>query len=320
MILITIILLIIGLVILIGGADALVRGASSVSKKFGVPAIVIGLTIVSFGTSAPELVINLLSAVSGSPDLAIGNILGSNIANILLILGICAMVAELDVQKGTTWKEIPFAGLAVLVLAIMANDILLDGATQNILTRTDGLVMLGFFGIFMYYTFELFKNGKEKENDDIKVYSTWTSAGFIILGMIGLVAGGQLLVTQAVKLATLAGMSEMLIGLTVIAVGTSLPELATSVVAVMKRQTDVAIGNVVGSNIFNIFWILGLTSTITPLNIGEYARQDIIINLVLMVVLFTFIFIGKKHKLQRWQGLMFVLIYVIYTIFVIIRG
>lgn len=320
MIFITIVLLIIGLAILIFGADSLVRGASSISKRYGVPPLVIGLTIVAFGTSAPELVINVISAIKDSADIALGNILGSNIANILLILGISALFMDLRVQKSTTWKEIPFAGLSMLILAVMANDVFLDKSFGNFLTRTDGLVLIGFFAIFMYYTFELFKNNLDEDQNDVKVYKMGFSITLVILGMLGLVAGGQLLVTQAVKLATLAGMSEVLVGLTIVAVGTSLPELATSIVAVMKKQTDVAIGNVVGSNIFNVFWILGVTSTITPLAISEEVRADIFINLILMFLLFTFMFIGKKNKLQRWQGLVFVLAYALYILYAVARG
>lgn len=322
MILVTILLLILGLAILIGGADFLVKGASSISKKYGVAPIVIGLTIVSFGTSAPELVINILSATKGAADIAIGNILGSNISNILLILGVSALFVELKVQKSTTWKEIPFAALSVIILGIMASDVWLDNTTANFLTRTDGLVMIGFFVIFMYYIFELFKNNKneESEESEIKEYSTGKSILLTIAGLAGLIIGGQVLVSQAVNLATLAGMSEMLIGLTIVAVGTSLPELATSVVAARKGQSDIAIGNVVGSNIFNVFWILGLTSIITPLSISDSARQDILINLGITILLFAFLFIGKKFKIQKWQGLVLILSYVIYTIFIVIRG
>ncbi|MEZ4103026.1 MAG: calcium/sodium antiporter [Candidatus Paceibacterota bacterium] len=322
MILVTILLLIVGLAILIAGADILVRGTASISKKYGIAPIVIGLTVVSFGTSAPELVINLISATNGSPDLAIGNILGSNISNILLILGISALFVELKVKKSTTWKEIPFAALSIIALAILGNDVFLDGAIMNSLTRTDGLILLGFFSIFMYYIFELFKNSKNTEPEDqkIKTYSMGKSVAFTILGIVGLIAGGQLLVSQATILATLAGMSEMLIGLTVVAVGTSLPELATSVVAAIKGQSDIAIGNVVGSNIFNVFWILGVTSVVTPLSINQFARQDIMINLAVTVLLFAFLFIGKKHTIQKWQGVVLILLYVLYTIFIIMRG
>jgi cation:H+ antiporter len=324
MILITILLLVIGLAILIGGADFLVKGASSISKKYGVAPIVIGLTIVSFGTSAPELIINILSATKGAADLAIGNIIGSNISNILLILGVSALFVELKVQKSTTWKEIPFAALSVIMLGIMANDVWLDKTATNILTRTDGLVMIGFFVIFMYYTFELFKNSKNgngaEEENEIRVYSMSRSIGLTVGGAIGLVIGGQLLVSQAVNLATLAGMSEMLVGLTIVAIGTSLPELATSIVAARKGQSDIAIGNVVGSNIFNVFWILGLTSIITPLSISDMARQDILINLIVTMALFAFLFVGKKFKIQKWQGFIFILAYVLYTVFVIMRG
>ena len=316
-----IILLLIGLVILILGAEGLVRGASSISKKAGIPPLVIGLTIVAFGTSAPELIVNIFSAVKGTTDIAIGNIIGSNISNMLLILGISALIVNLKVQKSTTWKEIPFAALSVLMLFVMANDKIFDKAGADILTRTDGLVLLGFFAIFMYYTIELFKKGNEDSSgDEIKTYSYPISVLLAVGGLVFLFFGGKLLVDQAVILAKLAGLSEIFIGLTVVAIGTSLPELATSVIAAKKGESDIAIGNVVGSNIFNVFWILGITSTIRPLPLNLNANIDILICLMVTLALFVAMFIGKKQKLEKWQGILFVLSYFIYIIYLIKRG
>lgn len=293
-------LIAVGLAVLIYAADLLVKGAASISKKIGIPAIVIGLTVVSFGTSAPELIVNLLSAFNGKTDIAIGNIVGSNITNILLILGISAIVGTLKVQKSTTYKEIPFALLASILLLVMANDTLLDGATNNTLTRTDGLALIGFFAIFMYYTFNLALNGKKEEDDEsIEIYHPLKSSLFIIIGILGLFGGGKLLVDNAVNLAQMAGWSEMLIGVTIVAVGTSLPELATSVIAARKGQSDIAVGNIVGSNIFNIFWILGLTSIISPLPINPGTNFDLIAETVATILLFLLIFVYKKTPTQQ---------------------
>lgn len=316
----TIILLLLGLVILIVGAEALVKGASSISKKAGIPPIVIGLTIVAFGTSAPELIVNIFSALKGTTDIAIGNVIGSNISNILLILGVSAFIVELRVQKDTTWKEIPLAALSVIVLYIMANDNIINGNGFNGLTRTDGLILLSFFSIFLYYTVELARKGFHIERDGIKTYSYPISWSLTISGLIALFVGGQILVNQAVTLAKLAGLSEMLIGLTIVAVGTSLPELATSVIAAKRGQSDIAVGNIVGSNIFNIFWILGVTSVIKPLPVSFNAGIDILICLIATILFFLFMFVGKKHTLEKWQGAMLVLFYVVYIVYLVQRG
>ncbi|HRH23028.1 MAG TPA: calcium/sodium antiporter [Candidatus Magasanikbacteria bacterium] len=316
----SIFLLLVGLGILIVGGESLVRGASSIAKRLKVAPIVIGLTIVAFGTSAPELAVNLFSAFQGSTDIAIGNIIGSNIANILLILGICAMMRTIRVQKNTVWKEIPLALLAVLLVFVMAHDRILDGGTTDALTRTDGLALMGIFAIFLYYTFGIAKVSGEADKDEVKLYSTPISTLLIIGGLAGLVFGGKILVDNAIVLAQLAGMSEALIGLTIVAVGTSLPELVTSIIAVRHGQDDLAVGNIVGSNIFNILWILGLTASILPLPISPAGQIDVLVNIGATLLLFFFMFIGTKHRLNRWQGLMFVLIYVGYVGYLVMRG
>ena len=343
---ISIILLILGLVILIIGAEGLVRGASSISKRLGIPAIVIGLTIVAFGTSAPELIVNIFSALKGTTDLALGNIIGSNIANILLILGASALIVDLQVQKNTTWKEIPFATLAVFAVFIMANDKIFDKSSIDVLTRTDGLALLLFFAIFLYYTVELMRRGGNQEiektiatisvqdynlnlsrkgsgnagEEEIKIYTLPISILLTIGGLLFLFFGGKLLVDNAILLAKLAGLSEMLIGLTIVAIGTSLPELATSVIAARKGQSDIAIGNIVGSNIFNIFWILGITSVMKPIPISVSANFDIIVSLMATLVLFMAMFVGEKHRLQKWQGGLLLGFYILYVVYLVIRG
>lgn len=314
------ILFVVGFVLLIKGADLLVAGASSLAKRIGVSALMIGLTIVAFGTSMPELVVNLLASVQGNTDIAIGNIVGSNIANILLILGISAMIYPLAVQKGTVWKEIPFALLAVVVLMLMANDVILDGAATSALTKIDGLVLLGFFVIFLYYVFGLAKNGENNEEESVETFPLSRSILMIMAGLAGLVIGGKWIVDGAVAFASSMGVSEALIGLTVVAVGTSLPELATSAVAAYKRNVDIAIGNVIGSNIFNIFWILGISSIIKPLPFAPALNFDLVVVVLVTTLLFLALFVGRRHVLERWQGGAFVAMYVAYTIFLIVRG
>ncbi len=312
-------LLIIGLVMLVFGGEYLVKGAASLAKKWGVSTLVVGLTVVAFGTSMPELVVNIFSAFKGATDLAVGNIIGSNISNIFLILGVSALICPLLVKESTTWKEIPFAILAGWMILFMGNDIFFDGLGENILTRTDGLALIAVFIIFLYYVFNLAKNGAV-EQEEVQVF-TWARSIIFLLAGIGLLfLGGKILVDNAIILARLAGMSEALIGLTIVAVGTSLPELVTSAVAAYRKQADIAVGNIVGSNIFNIFWILGLTSTIKPLPFNSGMNFDILAEIIATLILFLFLFIGTKKRLDRWQGVAFIVMYVAYISFLIYRG
>ncbi|MBU0545869.1 calcium/sodium antiporter [Patescibacteria group bacterium] len=316
--LVAILLIILGLGALIVGAESLVRGASSLAKMFGIPPIVIGLTIVAFGTSAPELIVNMFAAYRGSADLAVGNVIGSNIANILLILGIAACIRPLRVKSNTVWKEIPFALLAVVLIYAMGNDALFDGMSFNAITRTDGFSLLAIFAIFLYYIYGISK--KEKNNEDVKTYSQPVSFILVLVGLAFLFVGGKILVDNAVLLARLAGLSEALIGLTIVAIGTSLPELVTSVVAVIHKQDDIAVGNIVGSNIFNIFWILGLTSVFIQIPFNPATNFDVMVSMGVTTILFVFVFVGKKNNVDRWQGISFVAAYAVYLVFLGIRG
>jgi len=292
----TYILLILGFGALIKGADLLVEGASSIARRLKISDLVIGLTIVAFGTSAPELFVNILASMRGASDIAIGNIVGSNIANILLILGIAALIYPLKVGRGTVWKEIPLGFLAALLIFAMANDVLFDGLVFNALTRTDGLALLAFFIIFLYYTFGIAKaSGEEPNVKNTKPRSLKSSSALILLGLIGLVIGGNW-------------------------IGTSLPELATSAVAAYKKNTDIAVGNVVGSNIFNVFWILGLSAIIKPLPFQPNLNFDLFVAVIASMLLFAFMFIGRKHTLYRWEGGMFLLLYLIYLVLIVVRG
>lgn len=309
-----------GFFLLIKGADWLVSGASSLASRLGVSALVIGLTIVAFGTSAPELVVNLFASVQGNTDIAIGNIIGSNIANILLILGIAATIYPLTVQKGTVWREIPFALLAVMVVGVMANDVFFDGDVVSSITRIDGLVLIAFFTIFLYYIFGISKPADSESKDRVEVVSLVKSFALILGGLIGLVVGGKWIVDGAVLFATHMGVSETLIGLTIVAIGTSLPELATSAVAAYKRNVDIAVGNVVGSNIFNIFWILGISAIISPLPFSPQLSADVWVVIGATVLLFFALFVGKRHTVERWQGLLFVAAYLGYVGYLVLRG
>lgn len=322
--LIPILLLLLGLVMLLVGGDTFIKGSASLARKLKISPIVIGLTVVAFGTSAAELVVNIFAAVQGTPDLAIGNILGSNISNILLVLGISAIIYPISVKQGTIWKEIPLGIMAVVVLFILSADVYFGNGNSgiNILTRGDGLILLAFFIIFMYYTYGLTKVEAEKE-EDVKTYPWSPTILFILLGLGGLVLGGKLLVDNGTIIARLFGMSELFIGLTVVAIGTSLPELAASAIAAYRHHDDLAIGNVVGSNIFNVFWVLGLTPLVAPIPVNSDANTDVLVAILAATLLFAFMFVGHKHKrykLRRWQGVIFVLLYVAYLVFIGFRG
>lgn len=314
------ILLVAGFILLIKGAGFLVNGASSIARRFNVSDLVIGLTIVAFGTSTPELFVNIFASFKGNTDIAIGNVLGSNIANIFLILGVSAVIYPLTVTKGTVWKEIPFSLLAILVLGVLANDRLIDKSTSSALTRADGLVFLFFFIIFLYYSGSIAKRieGME-ENVPAKQYGLARSFLWVMFGLIGLTLGGKWIVDGAVQLATRFGMRQSLVGLTIVAVGTSLPELATSAMAAYKRNIEIAVGNVVGSNIFNIFFVLSASSIIKPLPFKETNNIDIGMVILAELLLFAFMFTGRKRLLDRWEGVVFLLLYTAYIIFLIVQ-
>ncbi|MBN1803952.1 MAG: calcium/sodium antiporter [Sedimentisphaerales bacterium] len=309
----------VGFAFVIKGADLLVEGAGALAKKFAVSDLVVGLTIVAFGTSLPELAVNIFAAVKGSTDIAIGNILGSNIANILLILGISGIIYPLTVTKGTVWKEIPLSLLAAVLLGILANDMLIDGAAKSRLSRIDGLVLLCFFIIFIYYSYSISNRADDtKTLFPEKKYGMKKISYMIFSGLLALIFGGKFVVDGAVYLATALGISQSTIGLTVVAVGTSLPELATSAVAAYKKNPEIALGNVVGSNIFNIFFVLGISSIVRPLEFGAKSNRDIGVLILSGIMLFVFMFTGKRHKLDRWEAGLFLAIYAVYICAIII--
>jgi cation:H+ antiporter len=311
-------LFILGFILLIKGASFLVDGSASIAKRLNISSIVIGLTIVAFGTSTPELIVNIFASYQGNSEIAIGNVLGSNIVNIFFILGICAIIYPITANKNTVLKEIPLSFLAAMIIGFMANDRLLDGASFSSISKIDGLVLLSFFVIFLYYVFGISTSHTDNTEEDIKIFSSSKSVLYIILGLLGLLIGGKWIVDGAVKFAEIFDVSESLIGLTIVAVGTSLPELATSAMAAYKKQSDIAIGNVVGSNIFNIFFILGTSAFIRPLPFDTTSNVDIAMTMFASIMLFLVMFMGKKREIKRWQGAGFVAIYVAYVVFLIL--
>jgi cation:H+ antiporter len=314
----TIVLLIIGFLILIKGADFLVEGASSIGRRLKISDLVIGLTVVAFGTSAPELFVNVIASIKGQAGIAIGNIVGSNIANILLIVGISSIIFPLSVGKGTVWKEIPLSLLAALLLGVLANDHLIDKLGFSQLTRIDGLVFLSFFIIFMYYSVSIAGEIKGmSEHVPSKEHGFARSILLIAGGLLALLLGGKWIVDGAVYIASTLGVRQSLVGLTIVAVGTSLPELATSAVAAHKRNVEIAVGNVVGSCIFNVFFVLGISSVIKPIPFDTKNNIDLAVMVLANLLLFAYMFTGKKRRLDRWEGFVFVVLYAGYIAFLI---
>ncbi|OWY23298.1 sodium:calcium antiporter [Sphingobacteriales bacterium UPWRP_1] len=312
--LLNIAVLALGFVLLIKGADWLVSGAASLAKRYNIPELVIGLTIVAFGTSTPELVVNVLASFKGANDIALGNIIGSNNFNLFFILGIAGIIYPLSVNRNTVWREIPYSLLAALIVLLVANDVFVDGAAGNRIDRTDGIMLLLFFAAFLYYAYLSTKtDDSPNDNEEIKVMSGLKSAGFTLAGLALLVAGGKFVVDNAIDIARTLQVSEKLIGLTIVAAGTSLPELATSAVAAMKKRSDIAVGNVVGSNIFNVFFILGTSALIQPINYNTAFNTDCLLLIAGTILLFGVMFVGKRHILGRWEAVALLLVFLGYT-------
>ena len=318
----TYVLFVVGLVFLIKGADFLVAGASSIAKRMQVSDLVIGLTIVAIGTSAPELFVNIIAASKGTTDIAIGNIVGSNIANIFLILGVTAVLCPSKVTGDTIWKQVPFSLLASLALAVLVNDALFDGAALSALTRIDGLILLMFFCIFMYYLFGVAQTSKtmQEESGDTREKGILFSIGLVILGLAGLSFGSNWIVDGAVHMARVFGLGEKTIGVTIIAFGTSLPELAASFAAAQKKKVDLAVGNVIGSNLLNVFLILGISATIFPLPLAPGMNTDILVMIAANLFVFGFMFTGGRSILDRWEGGIMVIIYIGYMGYLFVEG
>ena len=302
-----------GFVVIIYGANLLVDSASSLAKRLNVPNIVIGLTIVAFGTSAPELTINIFASLKNNSDIALGNIVGANIFNIAGIVGISAILYPVAVKPKTTWIEIPLCFLSALVIVVISFDGLLDSERVSAIKRTDGIILLLFFIIFLGYIIRFMITSKnDEEETSIKQYSVGLSILLIIAGLAILILGGRLVVVSAVSLAQQIGLSERVIALTIVSIGTSFPELAISIIAARKKSVDLAIGNIVGSNIFNAFFILGVSAVISPIIVYEKSFFDLCVNLAISFLLFFFIFTGKGRKIDRTEGIIFLALYIGY--------
>lgn len=312
-------LFIVGFVVLIYSAKWLVEGSSSIAKNFQIPDLIIGLTVVAFGTSAPELVVNVIAGITDKPDLAIGNIIGSNISNIMLILGITAIIMEIPVQKSTILSEIPFSLTSALLFGFLANITILDDEPAMSLSRIDGMILILFFFLFLLYIIYMARQNQDIDSEEIGDLPNGKAVFYTIGGMIGLFVGGKFVVDNASEIARYWGFSETFIGLTIVGIGTSLPELVTSAIAALKRNADIAVGNIVGSNIFNILWVLGITSLISPLPFNVISNIDLLVIIGSSTLLILFMIIGRKYTIDRWQGYIFILFYILYLFYLVDR-
>lgn len=317
----TYLFLLIGFALLIKGADYFIDGSSNIAHFFRVPPLIVGLTIVAFGTGSPEAAVSIIAAIEGNAEVTIGNIVGSNILNISLVVGITAFIFPLKVEKATIKKEIPFAFLASLALLVVMSDTHLQIANENIITRSDGIIFLLFFAIFMYYVIEAAKNSRDEtvEENSSQEETHWKK--YILITAAGLAAiifGGYLVVESSTELAYRFGMSEALVGLTIVAIGSSLPELITSITAAIKKQSEIALGNIVGSSIFNILFVLGAASVISPLPVNNKLFFDVMVMLVLTVLLF--IFSRTHYKIAKYEGIAITIAYLLYLIYIIVRN
>lgn len=309
---IPILLAILGFGALIFGADWLVSGASSLAKKYKVPDLVVGLTIVAFGTSAPELIVNVVASSKNYDSIVLGNIIGSNNFNLFVILGIVGLIYPIKVQTSTAWKEIPLSLLAALLVLFLANNFFSGG--EKAVSRIDGILMLGCFFAIMVY---IFRQMKQEEGEDITLEkrSTWQLAGLILLGLAGLLIGGQLVIRNSIIIAQGFGVSEKIIGLTIVAAGTSLPELVTSIVAAFRQKSDIAIGNVIGSNIFNLLLILSISSIIAPITYPSSFNMDLGMLIGGTVLLLVGMVTGVKKRLDRWEASLLLILFIVYSVY-----
>lgn len=314
--------LVLGFILLIKGADWFVDGASALSKKFGIPSVVIGLTVVAFGTSLPEASVSISAALSHSSGISIGNVVGSNIFNLLVVAGASAIFCPIKVDKSIIKKDMPFSFIITLGLLFLSFNVFPSTTADNVISRADGMVLLLFFSIFMYYTVRsALAAPAPEDNKNEKLMPVWQQLLFIAMGLAGICIGGNRVVEGAKVIASNFGMSDSLIGLTVVALGTSLPELVTSIVAARKGESDIAIGNVIGSNIFNILFVLGVSSVITPIviNAADVVNSMYDIIIVALSTLLVYIPVVRKQKISRPVGIVMVIAYIVYTAYIIIR-
>ena len=304
-------LLVLGFLLLIKGADWFIKGASALGRKFNISDLAIGLTIVAFGTSAPELVVNSFAAFQNHSDMVFGNVIGSNLINLFVILGIAGLITPMVVQSSTAWKEIPMSFIAVIIIFLLTNNFFLSDT--KVLSRLDGLLLLLLFGLFLWYVYKQLKTDTAEIPVEAIILSTPKIWVYLIIGMAGLIIGGKMVVNNASTIATAFGVSEKIIGLTIVALGTSLPELATSVIAALKKNNDIAVGNIIGSNIFNLFLILPVSSLIRPMTYNASFNTDLYLlaggTLFLLLAMFT----GGTKKLDRWEAGLLLICYLIYS-------
>lgn len=313
---ISLILLVVGFFLLVKSADIFVDSCSNVARALGISSLIIGLTIVAFGTSAPEAAVSIIASINGKNDISLGNVVGSNICNLLLVLGVSGMFGNLKARKKIIARDMVYSIFAYIVLIIMSAEFFINGGTSGIITRTNGLILLCFLSIYLYALILDAKRSdtqKKEEKGEFHIKDVF----FVILGLIGIVCGGQLVVNSATKIAAIMGISDHIIALTVVAIGTSLPELVTSVVAVRKGEADIAIGNVIGSNIFNIFFILGTASAISPITFGVESFIDMLIMLATGIIVFTFVL--KNYRIGNKKGPIMVGLYLLYTVYILMR-
>ena len=313
-------LLLLGLGVLVKGADFLVKGASSLAKHFGVSNLAIGLTVVSFGTSMPEMLVSLTSGLQNKPDLAIANVIGSNIANVLLVLGFAAIIRPLPVKNSTVVSEIPFSLSAALLLGFLANAHLFENRTEMVISRMDGMVLLSFFLLFMFYVYKNSRITKRTANVVASNGTVVPAIASITGGALALYFGGQWVVEGAVGLAQIWGINDALIGLTIVAIGTSSPELVASAVAAYRNQTDIAVGNIVGSNIFNLLWVLGLTSSIVELPFEVVSNTDLLVVIGSSTLIILALISSRNNTVRRAHGILFIGLYIAYLAYVVARG
>lgn len=311
----SIIVLIIGFILLVQSADLFVDSCSNIARALGISSLIIGLTIVAFGTSAPEAAVSVIASLGGKNDISLGNVVGSNICNLLLVLGVSGLFGNLTAKKKIIYRDMVYSIFSYVVILILTVGFFINGDKTGVLTRTNGLILLCFLGIYLYALILDAKkvSGAKEEKTSLQIKDIFLSLG----GIIGIILGGQFVVNSATNIAEIVGISDNVIALTVVAIGTSLPELVTSVVAAKKKETDIAIGNVIGSNIFNIFFILGLSSTVSPITFGLESLTDIII--MLLAGILVFILTLKNYRIGNKKGLLLVSLYIIYIIYILIR-
>ena len=307
-----------GITLVLYGADALVKGATALARKFNISELVIGLTIVALGTSLPELVISVGSAIKGSSGIALGNVIGSNIFNSMLILGVTAMITPIKFSAKMLSRELPFNLLASIVLILVSGSMLIGGGENEEISRYSGLILLCFLAVFIRYTFSI-SNDSEESNEDIKSVSNWKIVFYIIVGLASLIFGGKLFVGGATEVARLLGLSEAIIGITIVSVGSSLPELAVSINAARKGNAGIALGNVLGSNILNIFFILGCSATITPISLDGFSFVDYYVLIATSLMVYIVSRFGGKNVINRWEGAILTLGYIAYTVYLITK-